>query len=58
MPNTDRLIHEIKDLLKMSKIDQIHLRAVILCMSQMSKMGTYTHILNTVYIKACRRCRR
>ena len=73
MPNTDRLIQEIKAMSKMSKIDQIHLRAVmlcmskidqihlravILCMSKMSKMGTYTHILNTVYIKACRRCRR
>ena len=42
-------------MLKMSKIDQIHLRAVILCMSKMSKMGTYTHILNTVYSKACQR---
>ena len=31
---------------KMSKIDQIYLRAVMLCMSKMSKMGkrTYTHI--------------
>ena len=76
MPNTDRLIQEIKAMSKMSKIDQIHLRgvmlcmsktlkidqihlrAVILCMSKMSKMGTYTHILNTVYSKACRRCRR
>ena len=53
---------------KMSKIDQIHLSAVMLCMSKMSKidqihlravilcmskMGTYTHILNTVYSKAC-----
>ena len=29
---------------KMSKIDQIHLRAVILCMSKMWKMGKeYTH---------------
>ena len=28
----------------MSKIDQIHLRAVMLCMSQMSKMGKeHTH---------------
>ena len=76
MPNTDRLIQEIKAMSKMSKIDQIHLRAVMLCMSKMSKidqihlravilcmskmlkMGTYTHILNTVYSKACRRCRR
>ena len=29
---------------KMSKIDQIHLRAVMLCMSKMSKMGKeHTH---------------
>ena len=29
---------------KMSKIDQIHLRAVMLCMSEMSKMGKeHTH---------------
>ena len=26
-------------MLKVSKIDQIHLRAVMLCMSKMSKMG-------------------
>ena len=26
-------------MLKMSKIDQIHLRDVMLCMSKMSKMG-------------------
>ena len=26
-------------MLKMSKIDQIHLRAVMLCMSKMLKMG-------------------
>ena len=73
MPNTDRLIQEIKAMSKMSKIDQIHLRAVILCMSKidqihlravilcmskMSKMGTYTHILNTVYSKACQKCQR
>ena len=32
-------------MLKTSKIDQIHLRAVILCMSKMSKMGKeHTHI--------------
>ena len=31
---------------KMSKIDQIHLRAVMLCMLKMSKMGKeHTHIL-------------
>ena len=31
---------------KVSKIDQIHLRAVMLCMSKMSKIKkrTYTHI--------------
>ena len=34
----DRLIQEIKAISKMSKIDQIHLRAVILCMSKTSKM--------------------
>ena len=76
-------------MLKMSKIDQIHLRAVMLCMSKMSKMGKeHTHTFwlitslilngfsirkkfwkaetesfpiipsNTVYIKACQRCRR
>ena len=76
-------------MLKMSKIDQIHIRAVMLCMSKMSKMGKeHTHTFfahnflniqwifnpqkvlkaetqsfstipsNTVYIKACRRCRR
>ena len=33
-------------ILYMLKIDQLHLRAVMLCMSKMSKMGkrTYTHI--------------
>ena len=30
---------------KMSKIDQIHLRAVMLCMSKMGKEHTHTHIL-------------
>ena len=34
----DRLIQEIKAMSKMSKIDQIHLRAVILCMLKTSKM--------------------
>ena len=38
MPNTDRLIQEIKAMSKMSKIDQIHLRAVMLCMSKVSKI--------------------
>ena len=32
-------------ILKISKIDQIHLRAVMLCMSKMLKMGKeHTHI--------------
>ena len=74
---------------KMSKIDQIHLRAVMLLMSQTSKMGkkhTHTFLLitslilngfsirkkfwkaetesfptipsNSMYVEACRRCRR
>ena len=34
----DRLIQEIKAMSKMSKIDQIHLRAVMLCMSKTSKI--------------------
>ena len=39
-------------MLKMSKIDQIHLRAVMLCMSKMSKMGkehTHTFLLKTIF---------
>ena len=33
---------------KMSKIDQIHLRAVMLCMSKMLKMGKdHTHFYHT-----------
>ena len=74
---------------KMSKIDQIHLRAVMLCMSKTSKMGKeHTHTFwlitslilngfsirkkfwkaetesfptipsNSMYVEACRRCRR
>ena len=38
---------------KVSKIDQIHLRAVMLCMSEMSKMGkehTHTYLLTTFLI--------
>ena len=73
----------------MSKIDQIHIRAVMLCMSKMSKMGKeHTHTFwlitslilngfsirkkfwkaetesfptipsNSMYVEACRRCRR
>ena len=38
VPNTDRIIQEIKAMSKMSKIDQIHLRGVMLCMSKMSKI--------------------
>ena len=40
-------------MLKMSRIDQIHLRAVILCVSKMSKMGkehTHTFLLITFLI--------
>ena len=39
---------------KMSKIDQIHLRAVMLCMSKMSKMGkehTHTFFIITFLIR-------
>ena len=38
---------------KVLKIDQIHLRAVMLCMSKMSKMGkehTHTYLLITFLI--------
>ena len=40
-------------MLKVSKIDQIHLRAVMLCMSKMSKMGkehAHTFLLITFLI--------
>ena len=40
-------------MLKVSKIDQIHLTAVMLCMSKMSKMGkehTHTYLLITFLI--------
>ena len=40
-------------MLKMSKIDQIHLKAVMLCMSNMSNMGkehTHTFMLITSLI--------
>ena len=37
-------VHKIKAMSKMSKIDQIHLRAVMICMSKVSKMGKeHTH---------------
>ena len=35
---------------KVSKIDQIHLRAVMLCMSKMGKEHTYTFLLITFLI--------
>ena len=39
-------LNVILSMSKMSKIDQIHLRAVMLCMLKMSKMGKeHTHIL-------------
>ena len=47
MPNTDRLIQEIKAMSKMSKIDQIHLRAVILCMSKIDQIHLNAVILCT-----------
>ena len=40
-------------MLKMSKIDQVHLMAIMLCMSKMSKMGkehTHTFLLITSLI--------
>ena len=44
----DHPLNVMLSLLKMSKIDQIHLRAVMLCMSKMSKMGKniQTHFLS------------
>ena len=42
--NALNTVQKIKAMLKMSKIDQIHLRTVMLCMSKMSKMGKeHTH---------------
>ena len=44
--NALNTVQKIKAMSKMSKIDQIHLRAVMLCMSETSKMGKeHTHIL-------------
>ena len=46
-------------MLYMSKIDQIHLRAVMLCMFKMSKMGkehTATFLYRYVTCQRCRRC--
>ena len=46
-------LNAILYMLKTSKIDQLHLRAVMLCMSKMSKMGkehTHTFLLITFLI--------
>ena len=46
-------LNVILSMLKTSKIDQIHLRIVMLCMSKMSKMGkehTHTFLLKTSLI--------
>ena len=46
-------IHLRAVMLYMSKIDQIHLRAVMLCMSKMSKMGReHTHTIRKKFWKA------
>ena len=42
---------------KMSKIDQIHLRAVMLCMSETSKIDQI-HLRAVMLCYVCRRCRR
>ena len=44
-------------MLKMSKIDQIHLRAVMLCMLKMSKIDQI-HLRAVMLCYVCRRCRR
>ena len=37
-------VQKIKAMSKMSKIDKVHIRGVMLCMSKMSKMGKeHTH---------------
>ena len=36
-------MQDIKAMSKVSKIDQIHLRAAMLCMSKTSKMRIHTH---------------
>ena len=42
--NALNTVQKIKAMSKMSEIDQIHLRAVMLCMSETSKMGKeHTH---------------
>ena len=46
----DRLIQEIKAMSKVSKIDEIHLRAVMLCMLKMGKEHTHKFLLITFLI--------
>ena len=42
--NALNTVQKIKAMLKMSKIDKVHIRGVRLCMSKMSKMGKeHTH---------------
>ena len=42
--NVLNTVQKIKAMLKMSKIDKVHIRGVRLCMSKMSKMGKeHTH---------------
>ena len=43
-------MQEIKAMSKVSKIDQIHLRAVMLCMSKMGKEHAHTFLLLTFLI--------
>ena len=48
--NALNTVQKIKAMLKMSKIDQIHLRAVMLCMAKMGKEHTHTfwHITSLI----------
>ena len=48
----DRLIQEIKAMSKVSKIDQIHLKDVMLCMSKMSKMSK----IDQIHLRAVMLC--
>ena len=42
--NALNTVQKIKAMLKMSKIDKVHIRGVMLCISKMSKMGKeHTH---------------
>ena len=47
----------VKALAKMWKIDQIHIRAVMLCMSKMLKIDQI-HLRAVMLCYVCRRCRR